>query len=365
MAKVVDVVGIMEYIAPSWMACKGDVNGLQAGSLVDSVKKVLVALDATDRVVDYAVKNKCQMIVTHHPRFYAPLSNICKDTFLGNLAYKLCRNNIAFFNAHTNFDIAPGGVNDILADIVGIDDRQVVDAVVFDELLKLSVFVDEEHIEDVREAVCGAGAGEIGNYSECSYKTLGIGGFVPQEGSKPYVGKIGDLYESEEWKLEVLLPMSLKSGVERAMLDAHPYETPAYEFTETFTSERYGFGRVGNLKKAISLTALAKKFKKATASSAVQVLEGKSSKINRVAVWSGSGVNIEKVVSSGAECVVCGELGYHYAEELEYHGISAVVLGHCPCEEIALGRLSESLQSGLDGVEVLVAPRLSPDFKAV
>ena len=365
MANVEDVIKMMEYIAPSWMAYDSDTNGLQAGSRSSKVKKVLLALDATEKTIDYAVKNKFQMIVTHHPRFFRPLSSVCRDTFLGNIAYKLCKNDIALFNAHTNFDVAPGGINDILADIVGIDYRVPVDPLIRDDILKLSVYVNEDHVEELREALCEAGAGEIGNYSECSHRTLGLMNFKPQFGAKPYIGDIGELHEGEEWKLELVLPQSLKKGIEKVLLQVHPYEEPAYDFVKIQSFNSYGLGRVGDLNRSTSLTALAKKLKKETASKAVQVLESNDSPVLRVAVWSGSGADISKVIKSGADCLVCGELGYHYAEELEYYNISAIVLGHCPCEEIALNSLKYNLEYSIENIDIEVAPRFSPDFVSV
>lgn len=365
MAKVEDVIKMMEYIAPSWMACDGDINGLQAGSRSSKIKKVLLALDATEKTIAYAVKNKFQMIITHHPRFFRPISSVCRDTFLGNIAYKLCKNDIALFNAHTNFDIAPGGVNDILADIAGIENRVPVESLIRDDILKLSVYIDENHVEALRDALYEAGAGEIGDYSECSHRTLGLMNFKPQVGAKPYTGDVGKLHEGEEWKLELVLPQSLKNGIEKVLLQVHPYEEPAYDFVKTQSFTSYGFGRVGDLKRSISLTALAKKLKKETGSKAVQVLKGNDTNLSRVAVWSGSGVNIGEVIKSGANCLVCGELGYHYAEELEYHNISAIVLGHCPCEEIALNTLKYSLEYSIDDIEIEVSPRFSPDFFSV
>ncbi len=365
MVKVREIMNLMEFIAPSWMACPGDVNGLQAGSPDDTVTKVLLALDATSRTIDYAIDNDYSLIVTHHPRFYHPLKNLCRDTFSGSLAYKICKHDIALFNAHTNFDIVPGGVNDVLADLIGLSEVVPVDPLIHDELLKLTVYVDEEHLDELKNALCEAGAGEIGNYTDCAYKTLGIGCFKPQENASPFSGKIGELYEAEEWRLEVVLPSSLKAGIERVLGEVHPYEQPAYDFTGINAAQCYGLGRIGILSRALTVESIARKYKKSVQSRAVQILDCSEKPVARLAVWSGSGVNIGKLVASGAECIVCGELGYHDAEVLAFYGISAVVLGHCPCEELALLRLKQNLESGIDGVSIELAPRFSPDFKSI
>ena len=365
MAKVRDVIELMEYIAPPWMAAKGDVTGLQAGGRDDRVRKILVALDATDKVIDYAVKNKCDMIVAHHPRFYRPLKNICKDTFSGNIAYKLNKNDIAVFNAHTNFDAAPGGVNDILADIAGILDCKPVAVTADDKFVKLTVYVPEDYLEVIRDELAQAGAGEIGNYSECSYRTIGIGMFRVLDDATPAVGALGELVETEEWRLEVVLPLSMKNSIENVLLSVHPYEEPAYDFSPVMRSVAYGQGRVGDLEREITLAGLARRFKKATASKSVSVLGNKNTKIKRVVLWSGSGVDVDRVLAVNPQCIVCGELGYHQAEELEYAGVNAVVLGHGPCEELALVAIVDSLKNGISDVDVLLSPRLWPDFVSI
>ncbi len=365
MAKVSEIINLMEFIAPSWMACSGDVNGLQAGSPADNVSKVLLALDATSKTIDYAVDNGYSMIVTHHPRFYHPLKNLCRDTFSGNLAYKICKHDIALYNAHTNFDIVPGGVNDTLADIIGLSETMPLDPLIRDELLKLTIYVDEDHIDELKSALCEAGAGELGNYTDCAYKTIGIGCFKPLENAKPYCGRAGELYESEEWRLEVVLPRSLKSGIERILCEVHPYEQPAYDFTAIDAAQCYGLGRIGILPRALTVETIARKYKKAVKSRAVQILDCSNKPVKKLAVWSGSGVNVSKTVASGAECLVCGELGYHDAEVLAFYDVSVIILGHCPCEEMALLQLKQSLESGIEGVTVDLAPRFSPDFKSI
>ncbi len=365
MIKVADIIKIIEYIAPPWMACNGDVNGLQAGGRSDSVERVLLALDATTQTIDYAVANKTDMLITHHPRFYRPLSNICNDNFLGSIAQQICQAGIAVYNAHTNLDVAPGGTNDALADIAGMLQREIIESVARDAVLKLTVYVDEQHVESLRQALIEAGAGEIGEYSEVSYQTIGLGRFRPGMWAKPFVGEPGQLTETEEWRLEMILPSSLKANIEKALVQAHPYEEPAYDFIRLEAEDIYGLGRVGILPRAIGLKTLARKFKKATSSKSVQILQSKAKEIRRLAVWSGSGVNIGRIIACGAECVVCGELGYHQAEELEFYGVSAIVLGHAPCEEIILPGLKLSLEAAFDELEIMVSPRFSPDFITV
>lgn len=351
-AIVSNVVELVETIAPRWMACGNDPVGLHAGNPKARVGKVLVALDCTLDVIREAKKRKCQMIVTHHPRFYRPLPNLDESTLMGRIAAELVRAKIALYCAHTNLDIAEGGINDQLADLAGLRERTYLTRTGGDPLLKLVVFVPDGHVDDVREAVCDAGAGMIGEYGDCSFRTAGVGTFRGSEGTNPFIGSAGQFEEAEEWRLETILPKSVRPAVETALVSAHPYEEPAYEFYELAGEMPVGCGRVGDLPKSVHLVSLARKMKKKTNSPGTLVLGETSKKVGRVAVWSGGGVNVPAVVASGADAVVCGEIGYHDTEVLQAADVGCIAVGHAPCECIALESLASNLSAGLDDVSV-------------
>lgn len=365
MAKVKEIIELMQAIAPEWLACEGDPVGLHAGSRKSTVKRIMLALDATVEVIAEAKKKKCDMLITHHPRFFRGLKTVDEDTFEGEIAASLIRNKIALYCAHTNLDAAPGGINDMLADIAGLVDTKVLDKVCRDRMLKLTVFVPDENIDEVKEAICDAGAGAIGEYTDCTYRVPGLGTFRPSDESDPYIGSAGVLEEVEEWRLEAVLPESAERAVLAALKQVHPYEEIAYDVVNLRRGESYGLGRVGKLKKKIKLQTLAKNLKKSTGSQATTILGDSAMELSKIAVWSGSGVNINKVVRSGVDALVCGELSYHFAEILQKEGIAAIVLGHGPCEQIILEPLAESLHQGLEGVEVVVASCMPPSFKSV
>jgi len=95
--------------------------------------------------------------------------------------------------------------------------------------LKLVVFVPQDHLEQVRLAICNAGAGKIGNYDQCAFMTSGIGTYRPLEGAKPFKGEVGKVERAGEARLEVTVEEKDLKTVIKAMKKAHPYEEVAYD----------------------------------------------------------------------------------------------------------------------------------------
>ena len=346
------VMDLMEAIAPVWMACDGDPVGLHVGDPARRVKRILVTLDATLGAVQAAKARKCQMIVAHHPRLYRPLKDVNEAGPMGRLLSDAIRARLAIYCAHTNLDAAPGGVNDTLADLVGLIETRPVHAAARDPLYKLVVFVPESHLRAVREAICDAGAGLIGDYADCTFRTPGIGSFRGGDTTSPFIGKRGAYEEVEEWRLEALLPESCRDAALGAMQQAHPYEEPAYDLYRLATHDSAGLGRHGPLKRPAQLGTLARRLKKACRAPGVRVLGDRKARIRRAAVWSGGGCPVHLLKKELVDAVVLGEIGYHDTEVLQQEGVACIALGHAPSEEIVLPRLAESLREGLPGTEV-------------
>ncbi len=350
-----DVMGAVEDIAPPWMRYSDDPVGLHAGHPDWKVKKVLLALDATLPVVQEARRRKCQMIVTHHPRFYRPLGRLDESETMGQLAAEIARARLAVYAAHTNLDMTPGGINDILADLAGVkEERMPILKVAEDRFLKLSTFIPEQHVEKVRRVLCQAGAGVIGKYRDCSFRSVGIGTFRGGGTTKPFLGRAGRFEEVEESRLEVRLPESRKEAVVRALLGSHPYEEPAYDLYPLLDKQTYGQGRMGSLKKPTTLQQLARKMKKATDSRGTLVLGDATKPIRKVGVWSGGGFQAGSVAHFDLDAIILGEISYHDCEVLQQVNTACIALGHGPCEEVVLPWLAEKLRSALPDITVQV-----------
>ena len=160
--------------------------GLQVGSPGTEVEKVLVTLEVTPEVIAEAVKEKVQLIVSHHPLIRDSLARLDYDSFPASLAVRLVEDRIHFYAAHTNLDAAAGGVNDLLAERLGLAEIRVLRPAPEEKLYKLAVFIPRGHEDEVRQAICNAGAGWIGNYDECTFQVGGTGTFRPLPGIIPF-----------------------------------------------------------------------------------------------------------------------------------------------------------------------------------
>ncbi len=205
--KVKDIMGVMEEIAPKKLAENWDKPGLAIGDPEREVKKILVALDVIDPVVEEAKRVGADMIVTHHPMLlFRKIESITADTLLGKRIFNLIQNNIAAFSAHTNLDVAAGGTNDVLAELAGLKNIEILEETWAESLKKIVVYVPAGYEQAVRDAMCGAGAGHIGAYSHCTFGAAGKGTFLPLEGTNPFLGEQGRLETADEIRLETIVP---------------------------------------------------------------------------------------------------------------------------------------------------------------
>ncbi|MBW5444868.1 Nif3-like dinuclear metal center hexameric protein [Cohnella sp. CFH 77786] len=339
------VIQMMERLAPKHYAEPEDKIGLQVGSARKEVSKVLVALDVTPEVVAEAAALGAELIIAHHAVIYRPLAHLQTDTPSGALAAELLKRDIAVYVAHTNLDSADGGMNDWMADALGLEGRQVLREAHTDKLYKLAVFVPQEHQAAVRDAMFAAGAGWIGNYSHCSFNVEGTGTFMPREGSDPYIGRQGKLETAAEVRIETIVPQSVHKAVIAAMLKAHPYEEAAYDlYPMELKGRSFGLGRVGKLPADESLDEFAERVKRAFDVPFVRVVGEGSKRIRKVAVLGGSGSRfIRNAMFAGADVLVTGDIDYHTAQDAAAAGLALVDPGH-NAEKIMKAKAAEWLQ---------------------
>jgi len=342
------VIQWMEKLAPKHYAVPDDRIGLQIGSLRKEIKRVLIALDVTPAVVEEAAELGAELIVAHHAPIYRPLKHLQTDTPEGALMASLLRRDIAVYVAHTNLDSAEGGMNDWMAEALGIEGRAVLEEVHTDKLFKLVVFVPVSHQEAVRSALFGAGAGWIGNYSHCSFNIEGTGTFLPREGADPYLGKPGKLERAAEVRIETIVPDSARKAVVQAMLKAHPYEEVAYDlYPVDLKGRAFGLGRVGTLPQPESLDAFCERVKRALDVPFVRVVGDGARTVRKVAVLGGSGSRyIRHAKFAGADVLVTGDIDYHTAHDADAMGLALVDPGH-NAEKIMKPKTAEWLQERL------------------
>jgi dinuclear metal center YbgI/SA1388 family protein len=242
---------------------------------------------------------------------------------------KLLKHDIAVYAAHTNLDVAKGGVNDLLAEALELEEAEVLVPTHDTKLKKLVVFVPASHAEEIRQVLGKTGAGSIGNYSHCSFSANGIGRFLPGEHTDPYMGKPGQLEEVDEVRIETILPESVLKKTISAMIKAHPYEEVAYDvYPVENKGETLGLGRIGKVKE-MTLAEFAEKVKIALNVSTVRVIGDLTSKIKKVAVLGGDGNKyFMSAKFKGADVYVTGDIYYHTAHDAMMQGLNMIDPGH-------------------------------------
>ena len=324
------LISLFEQWAPRSLAVEGDSVGLQIGRLDKTVNKVLVTLDVNDEVVDEAIELGCQLIIAHHPPIYRKLKNIRTDMPQGRLFEKLIKHDIAVYAAHTNLDIATGGVNDLLAEALQLENVSILEPTTSENLMKLEVFTPKEATQAVRKALADVGAGNIGDYNSCSFTSSGEGRFMPEIDATPYIGKINELELVQEDKIEVVLPASKKNKVLKAMLNTHPYEEPAYNLMHLDTKvNEMGLGRIGYLPNKISLADYANTVKSLLNVPFVRVVGPLDKPVQKVAVLGGDGNKYISIAKrAGADVFITGDLYFHVAQDALAMDLAVIDPGH-------------------------------------
>ena len=337
----------MENLAPRRFAEHWDAVGLQVGSPEKETDCVLITLDVSEKTVSEAIAQQAGLIITHHPVIFKPIAGIWTNLPQGRLLQALLQHDIAVFSAHTNLDIAPGGVNDVLAQALQLKQTQVLSESFKEPLIKLVVYVPETHVEQVRVAISEAGGGHIGNYSHCTFQTSGIGTFLPMAGTSPYIGEQGKLAYTPEIRLETILTEPLIKQVVNAMLAVHPYEEVAYDLYKLQNQQgNYGLGRYGVLSRPACLQDFAQHVKECLHTDTVRVVGDLKRFVSRIAVCGGSGAGlISEAVKAGCDVLVTGDVKYHDAQEAAALGLAVVDAGHFSTEWPVVASLAQSLQN--------------------
>ncbi|MDN4607037.1 Nif3-like dinuclear metal center hexameric protein [Sporosarcina highlanderae] len=340
-----EIIALFEKWSPKRFAEDWDPIGLHIGQLNRQVDNVLVTLDVNEAVVEEAIAKGANLIIAHHPPIFSPMKTIWTDTPQGRLIEKCIKHDISVYAAHTNLDVAPKGVNDLLANQLGLQDLEVMSPTVSDPLYKLAVFCPVSHADELRSVLAQAGAGAIGDYVGCSFTSTGTGRFMPSTGANPFIGEIGKMEEVTEERIEVVLPGPIRGKVLKAMLAAHPYEEPAYDFfVLDQRTEEFGLGRVGNLPKTMNLDQFAVHVKEAFNVAAVRVVGNPGKPVHKVAVLGGSGSKYTKAAKrKGADVFVTGDMDFHSAQDAESMGLAIVDPGH-HVEKVMIKGVAEYMQ---------------------
>ena len=348
MVRVREIQEAVEGIAPASLAEDWDNVGLQVGDPNAQVTRVLVALTPLPEVFEEAEETGADLLLFHHPLIFRPLKGVNTASYPGDLVARAIRGNIAVHAAHTNYDAAPGGVSVALAEALGLSGPLEVVAP-RGSTKKIVVFVPEENADAVADALSGAGAGRIGDYTHCTFRSTGTGTFFGGEGTDPYAGEKGRLERLSELRLETVVPSHLVRGAVAAIRVVHPYEEPAFDvYPVDGHPEGCGLGRVGRLREPLAPKRFAD-YVSDCLGFPVRLLSDPAPgrPVERVAVLGGSGGSFIGQ-ASGADAYVTGDLSYHDALLAESLGLAAVDAGHAPTELPSLAPLARMLGERVD-----------------
>lgn len=365
--KIQDVTAALESICPLDLAQDWDNVGLLIGDSQARVRKILLTIDTTPGVVQEAQRFNADLILSYHPVLFDGAKRITAQGPDAHI-YALIRAGIAVFSFHTAYDVAPAGVNDTLAQALGMDHPQPIGDFVPDPAgpsYKLITFVPADAVNQVADALYEAGAGQIGQYSHCGFQSTGHGTFLPLDGAQPAIGQTGRREVVAEIKLETVVRGPRMQAVIRALRRAHPYETPAFDVFRHYDLENsLGLGRIGPLAEPARLDALLARLKKETGARAAGIVGRHQRVIRRAAVCAGScGRMVQTVAAQDCDLYVTGELKHHLALYAQQAGLTCVCLCHSVSERFALKKLSKQLKKRLPQVTIRLSTQDKDPFE--
>ncbi|MBK6408186.1 MAG: Nif3-like dinuclear metal center hexameric protein [Flavobacteriales bacterium] len=353
--RIKEIIRALEQWAPPVLQEEYDNCGLQTGDPEAEVGEALLTLDCTEEVVAEAVRNKCRLIIAHHPVIFKGIKSLTGRNDVERTLLAAIRANVAIYAIHTNLDNVIDGVNGEIADRLGLKPLHVLDPKP-GQLCKLAVFVPREHADTVRDAMFAVGAGHVGAYDECSFNVEGTGTFRAGESARPFVGTKGERHGEAEVRVEVLCPATREQAVVEALRAAHPYEEVAYDlYPLANLHQGIGSGLLGEWDEPLEEVAFLEKLKAVCGPPAIRhtTLTGKP--VKRVALCGGSGAFlIGKAMAAGADAYVTGDVKYHEFFLPEGRMLLADI-GHFESEQFT----PHLIQSRLAGILPTFATRLS------
>ena len=358
-----EVMRVLDDLAPLRLAESWDNVGLLVGDPAADVSCALFTIDMTAEVLAEARQKSCNLVVAYHPTLFAPLKRVTSES----LIFKAISDRIAIYAPHTALDSAKGGTNDVLGDLLGMGhSRAPLRATPSkDAEYKLVTFVPEERFEKVAHALFDAGAGRIGDYSSCSFRSPGRGTFFGEEGTNPKVGRSGHREDVPELRLETVVRIADVSKVIAALRASHPYEEPAFDLVRLAArpeAKHLGIGRVGDVA-SISKAALVAKIKKELGVDHLLVAGSLDGDAKRVAVTAGSCGDLYKdAIASGADVYLTGEMRHHDA--LAASGKMTVVCAlHSNSERAAMKIFAANVKAKTPSLEIAFSERDADPFR--
>ena len=310
--KLKELIAVLEKFAPPVYQESYDNSGLIVGNDQMEIKGVLICLDSTEEVLEEAIRHNCNVIVAHHPIVFSGLKKLNGKNYVERVMIKAIKNDLAIYAAHTNADNVAHGVNHKICQMLGLVNTKILSPK-GDLLSKLATFVPSSHFEKVRDALFSAGAGNIGNYDQCSFSSDGTGTFRGNENSAPFIGKPGEMESAAEHKLEVIFEKFRRPAILKALFEAHPYEEVAYDIYPLSNDyQLIGSGMIGELQEPADETDFLKSVKTIMNTGLIRHTALLGKKIKKVALCGGSGsFLLNEAIRAGADVFISADYKYH------------------------------------------------------
>ena len=333
--KILEVIQYLNQIIPTGFQESYDNCGLQVGDTSAEITGVLISIDLTESVVDEAVENGCNLIVTHHPFLFKGVKRIDADSPAGKIIYKLVRNGIAVYSAHTSLDKLKTGVSALLAKRLGLIDTRIL-VPEQNSLKQLVVYCPKSHSQTLKDALYAAGAGNIGDYRHCSYSVDGTGTFEPLQGANPFVGEVGHDTATSEERIEMIYPRVFESKIVSALRANHPYEEPAFALIPLGNENAdTGLGIIGTLPQETDVMDFLQKVKQTVGIPVVRHSGLCRKTVRTVALCGGAGAEfIGTAMAQHADIYLTADIKYHDFQAAAGHIVLADI-GHYESEQFA------------------------------
>ncbi len=343
--RIKEITNYLESWAPPEVSWDKDNVGLQIGSSSRRVTNVMLSLELSEKVLKEAKSKKCNFIFTHHPFIFSPLKKInTDDKDTGKLIEQLIKNNITLFSAHTNLDFTKDGVSFELAKTLKLNDIKFL-VNEKNNQYKVVVFIPEQNVAKISEAIFNAGGGVIGEYEKCSFYSKGIGTFKGSDNTNPVIGRKDNFEKINEVRLEILVEKWNLNKVVDTIKANHPYEEPAFDVIPVILDNlNYGFGAIGTLEKSMT----AKEFLSHTCNTLktndVRFTNGKRGKTKKVAVCGGSGSELlGEAIKQEVDAFITADVKYHTFQDGE-NKILFIDAGHYETEIHSLNIVKKKLE---------------------
>jgi dinuclear metal center YbgI/SA1388 family protein len=358
-----DLKKIFDEWAPKEIAWEKDNVGLQVGSYDKPVQKILVALDPSDEIINEAIKKNVDLIITHHPLIFEPLRSIITENQQSKLIYQLIESGISLFCIHTNLDFITDGVSFALAKKLELQNISLLKKST-DLFRKISVFIPSDYVEKVTEAMALKGAGVIGNYEYCSFRTPGTGTFKGNKGSQPFIGAPGEFEKVDEIRLEMIVPFWKVQDVISGIRTSHPYEEPAFDiFPLQNDSSLFGAGAIGEFEEPLTIKKFFQHVKDKLDTKYLKFSQGYQEKIKSVAVCGGAGANLlPTAIMAKADAFITSDISYHSFQDSK-NKIFLVDAGHYETESPIVESISKYLQNKFAALRENIQVKITTESK--